>query len=160
MFLRKRKFNLSLERAVYKPAVKDAEGIIITHPVRTTEYLGSVKSHSRFEDVSNSLLQKLSDEEKLELKDALKDNEPRVDYWFYQLANSLQYAAGEIKSCVDSIGGGDTVKKKQVEAQMKAIDAAWLDFFKTAQVHGLKRKARRPSKAQSPSETCSSPGNS
>ena len=43
---------------------------------------------------------------------------------------------------------------------MKAIDAAWLDFFKTAQVHGLKRKARRPSKAQSPSETCSSPGNS
>lgn len=135
MFIRKRNTNISLERAVYKPAVKDAQGAIIAHPVRTTDYIGSVKSYTCFASVSPVLLEKLSDEEKTELRKALKENETKPDYWLERLANSMRYAAGEIKACVDISGGTDMVKRKQLEAKIKAIDDAWLHFFKTAQEH-------------------------
>ena len=160
MFIRKRNANLSLERAIYKPAVKDAQGTIITHPVRTTDYVGSVKSYTCFANVSPVLLEKLSDEEKTELREALKENEPKSDYWLDRLANSIRYAAGEIKTCVDVSDGSDTVKRKQLEVKIKAIDDAWLHFFKTAQEHGLKRKARGPAKAPPSPDKSSSPGHS
>lgn len=156
MFIRKRNANLSLERAVYRPAVKDAQGTILTHPVRTTDYIGSVRSYTRFASVPGDLLEKLSGEERAELQEALKENEPRRDLWLSQLAFIIGHAASEIKTCVDSIGGSEGVKKKELEVTMKAIDDAWTHFFKTAQEHGLKRKARRPLKAPPSSDKGSS----
>lgn len=160
MFIRKRNSNWSIERAIYKPAVKDKQGTIITHPVRTTDYVGSVKSYTCFASVSPYLLEKLSDEEKTELQEALKENEPKSDYWLDRLASSIRYAAGEIKTCVDISGGSDMVTRKQLEAKIKAIDDAWLHFFQTAQAHGLKRKARGPAKAPPSPDKGSSPGHS
>lgn len=160
MFIRKRNANLSLERAIYKPAVKDAQGTIITHPVRTTDYVGSVNLYTRFDNVPGDLLEKLSDDEKAELREALKENEPRPDLWLSQLAFVIRRAAGEIKTCVDSIDGSEGVKKKELEVTMKAVDEAWVHFFKTAQEHGLKRKARRPTKAPPSPDKCSPPSHS
>lgn len=160
MFIRRRKENWSLERAVYKPAVKDAQGNIITHPVRTTEYVGSVKSYSRFAYVKVDLLQKLSEEEKAALRDALKENEPKPDRRLNQLANTIRCAAGDIKASVDSGSGSDVATRKQLEATIKGIDDAWLYFFKTAQEHGLKRKARRPTKALTQPEAGNAPSHS
>lgn len=160
MFIRRRKENWSLERAVYKPAVKDAQGNIIKHPVRTTEYLGSVNSYSLFAYVKVDLLQKLSEEEKAELRDALKKNEPKPDRRLNQLAGAIRCAAGDIKASVDSVSGCDVATRKQLEVTIKGIDDAWLYFFKTAQDYGLKRKARRPSKAPTQPEAGSIPGNS
>ena len=152
MFIRERKFNWSLERAVYKPAVEDTGGAIITHPVRTTEYLGSIKSYSRFAHVSGELLEKLSDEEKSQLRDALKGNEPQHDLWLGQLDYAIRHAAAEIKACVDMSSGENVAKRKLLEAKMKAIDDAWNHFFKSAQDHGLKRKSRRAVKALPPAD--------
>ena len=103
--------------------------------------------YTRFDNVPGDLLQKLSDEEKAELQDALKENEPKSDFWLGQLAFTIRRAAGEIKTCVDSISGSEGGKKRELEVTMKAVDDAWTHFFKTAQEHGLKRKARRPAKA-------------
>jgi hypothetical protein len=148
MFIRKRKSNWSIERAVYKPAVKDTEGTVVTHPVRTTEYVGSLKSWERYGNVASDLLDKLTDAEKLELKDALKGNELQPDFWLSQLDSSLRRAAGEIRACVELSSGADVTQRKSLDAKIKAIDAAWEFFFRTAQDHGLKRRSRRPPMAK------------
>lgn len=148
MFIRKRNSNWSLERAVYKPAVKDAQGTIITHPVRTTEYVGSVKGYGRFAHVPGALLERLSEEEKGELREALRGNEPQPDYWLNQLDQMIRRAATEIQVCVAVLVGADAGKRKLLDAKMRAIDDAWRHFFKTAQEHGLKRKSKPPAKVQ------------
>lgn len=150
MFIRKRNSNWSLERAVYKPAVKDPQGTIVTHPVRTTEYVGSLKGWERYAEVSSDLLEKLTEAEKLELKDALKGNEVRPDFWLNQLDSDIRRAAGELRVCVELSSGADVSKRKLLEAKMKLIDEAWAYFFKTAQDHGLKRRSRQPGKAAAP----------
>jgi hypothetical protein len=141
MFLRKRKSNLSLERAVYKPAEKDAEGKILVHPVRTTEYLGSINAYTQYANVPDALLVKLNDAEKTELKDALNSNEPKSDLWLGTLPRYLEYAAKELVSCAELAASAEA--RKALVAQVKAVESKWNAFFKAAQGLGLKRKVNR-----------------
>ncbi|MDR3367985.1 hypothetical protein [Rhodoferax sp.] len=146
MFLRRRKSNLSLERAVYKPAVKDSEGKIVVHPVRTTEYLGSINAYTRYGQVPNALLAKLDEAEKAELKEALKGNEPRPNAWLNTLPRYLEYAVNELVPCAELATTTET--RKALVAQVKEIEAKWYAFFIAAQALGLKRKVNRPKKGQ------------
>lgn len=152
MFIRKRKSNLSLERAIYRPAQKDATGNVVQHAVRTTEYLGSVDAYSRFTNVSSAVLAQLSDAEKTELRNALAANEISADFWLNQLDHLIRRAADEIKACVDMNGGANVVAKKRLEAKIKAINDAWGIFVRTAQAHGLKRRSRRLVKVDPPND--------
>ncbi len=145
MFCRTRKSNLSLERAIYKPAEKDADGKIVVHPVRTTEYVGSISKHIRFANVPADLLAKLDDDEKTVLRLALEDNEPKPDYWLANLPRYVERSAEELSACAGRISCAE--ERKDLEIRVKAVEAAWRRFFKTAQELGLKRKVNRPKKA-------------
>jgi len=150
MFLRIRKSNLSLERAVYKPAEKDSGGKIVVHPVRTTVYLGSVNAYTTYARAPVELLAKLDDGEKAELREALKGNEPKPNEWLSSLPRLLQYAAKELTLCVEHAASPEA--RKALEAQVKAVETAWNAFFKVAQDLGLKRKLNRLKKGQPKSE--------
>ena len=150
MFIRKRKSNLSLERAIYKPAQKDAQGNVIQLAVRTTEYLGSVSAGGRFAEVSSTLLEKLTDVEKNELRSALAANEISPDFWLSQLDALIRKAADDISVCVGRCESADVGTKKRLELKVKAINDAWYHFVRTAQSHGLKRRSRRLVKADLP----------
>jgi hypothetical protein len=147
VFIRKRNKNWSMERAIYRPAIKDVNGTTVTHAVRTTEYIGSIKEYARFANLPDELIEKLSEEEKVELREALKCNEPRQDMWLSLLCSTIRCAASEIKACAEA-SSADAAKKKLLESTMKGIDEAWAHFFTTAQDHGLKRRARRPTKVK------------
>jgi hypothetical protein len=136
-----------MERAIYRPAIKDVNGTTVTHAVRTTEYIGSIKEYARFANLPDELIEKLSEEEKVELREALKCNEPRQDMWLSLLCSTIRCAASEIKACAEA-SSADAAKKKLLESTMKGIDEAWAHFFTTAQDHGLKRRARRPTKVK------------
>jgi len=146
MFLRKRKSNLSLERAVYKPAERDSTGKIVVHPVRTTEYLGSINAYIQYAHVPVALLAKLDEAEKAELQDALKGNEPKSDSWLCTLPRYLEYAAGELAPCAELATTPE--KRKALMAQVKEIESKWNAFFIAAQALGLKRKVNRPKKGK------------
>lgn len=140
-----------MERAIYRPAIKDANGTTVTHAVRTTEYIGSVKESVRFAHLPDELTEKLSEEEKVELREALKCNEPSEDMWLSLLGNAIRYAANEIKACTEA-SSADAAKRQLLQATMKGIDESWAHFFATAQDHGLKRRARRPAKVKAEPE--------
>lgn len=144
MFLRKRKSNLSLERAVYRPAEKDSAGKIVVHAVRTTEYLGSVNAYAQYSHVPAALIAKLDEAEKAELKNALKENEPKFDRWLSSLSYSLQLASKELKQCSGLTLSRDA--RKALETQIKAAEVEWRGFFAAAQAVGLKRKVNRRKK--------------
>lgn len=146
MFLRKRKSNLSLERAVYKPAEKDSTGKILVHPVRTTKYLGSIKAWVQYAHVPDALLAKLDDAEKAELKDALKENEPKTDSWLNSLSSCLKLASKDLKRCAGLDLSQD--RRKALETAVKAAEVEWRAFFAAAQAVGLKRKLNRPKKGK------------
>lgn len=148
-----------MERAIYRPAIKDANGTTVTHAVRTTEYIGSVKESARFAHLPDELIEKLSEEEKVELREALKCNEPSEDMWLSLLGNTIRYAANEIKACAEA-SSADAAKRKLLEARMKGIDESWTHFFATAQDHGLKRRLRRAAKVKAPPEAGSITGQS
>lgn len=146
MFLRKRKSNLSLERAVYKPAEKDTDGKILVHSVRTTEYIGSMSAYLTYANAPAALLAKLDDAEKADLKEALKQNEPKADLWLSSLPNRLNLASIDLKNCAVPDITQDA--RKALEAHVKAAELAWSAFFKTAQSVGLRRSVNRQKKAQ------------
>jgi hypothetical protein len=150
MFIRLRKSNLSLERAVYKPAQKDLDGNVLVHPVRTTEYLGSMNAHEKFSNVPPALLAKLDEGEKAELMEALKKNDPPQDFWLAHLPRQIERSASELKVCAGLLDGPDT--RKALELRVKAIEAAWNAFFKVAQDSGLKRKVNRTKKPKTEGE--------
>lgn len=150
MYIRLRKSNLSLERAVYTPAEKDSEGKIIVHPVRTTEYVGSMHAYTTFANVPRDLMAKLDEAEKAELKAALKDNEPKTDMWLTNLPRHLQWAAKDLTLCAELVTSPDS--RKVLEAQVKAAESEWNAFFKVAQGLGLKRKVNRPKKSETAAE--------
>lgn len=146
MFLRIRKSNLSLERAVYKPAEKDTNGKIVVHPVRTTEYIGSMSAYAQFSKVPIELLDKLDDGEKAELKKALTKNEPKPNEWLNGLPAHLQLASTDLARCVALATSPEA--RKTLEAQVKLVEQAWNAFFREAQNLGLKRKVNRIKKPQ------------
>jgi len=150
MFFRIRKSNLSLERAVYRPAEKDPNGKIVVHAVRTTEYIGSLSAHARYSHAPVELLDKLDDAEKAELKEALKGNERKPDLWLSTLPGNLVIAARELTGCAELATSPET--RKALEAQVKAVETAWNAFFKVAQGLGLKRKLNRAKKSPLKSE--------
>lgn len=140
MYLRIRNSNLSIERAVYEPAVKDSQGNVIKPAVRSTLYIGSFRASRPFGRVPQEILQQLSDIEKQELKEALKENEPKRFQSFDLVPDILQLAASEIRTFAIESGSKET--KRQLDLKMKAADVAWATFFKAAQEHGLKRNKR------------------
>ena len=147
MYLRTRNTNLSIERAIYEPATKDATGEILKPAVRTTLYIGSVKTYTPYAAVPSEILDKLTDDENAELKRALIANEPKPFQWLDGIARYLNFATQDIKACHAKHGVDET--KRMLEDKVKAADEAWNVFFKTAQEHGLKRKrtgARAPKK--------------
>lgn len=141
MFIRIRKSNLSLERAIYKPAEKDADGKIMVQAVRTTEYLGSMNAHEQYWRTPSELLAKLDEAEKAELKEALKGNESKPDFWLSRLPGNLGDACNDLAVCEALAKSPEA--RKALEAQVKAVEAAWNSFFKVAQGLGLKRKLNR-----------------
>ncbi len=140
MYLRKRNSNLSIERAIYEPAQKDALGNVIKPAVRTTRYIGSISAYSSFSRVPAELLQQLTESEVFELKEALKGNEPSAFAYLDSVPISLMRATKEISACIDEFGVNNA--RKMLEKRMKAIDEAWVSFFKTAQDQGLKRRRK------------------
>lgn len=152
MYLRRRNLNLSIERAIYEPAKRDAHGNICKPAVRTTRYVGSIKSYARFCEVPSEVISQLSEEERAELQEVLRCNEPKpftsIDY----AISSLHSAARELSTGTEKLKQADI--KKLLEGKIKSIDAAWEAFFKAAQEQGLKRKrksARKSVVATSPS---------
>jgi hypothetical protein len=150
MFLRKRKSNLSLERAVYRPAQKDADGKIIVHPVRTTEYLGSMNAYSTYACAPVDLLARLDDSEKTELKEFLKVNEPKIDRWLVGLPKSLEGAARDLTLCAGL--ASSKADRNALDCYVKAAEQAWNAFYKNAQALGLKRTVNRRKKTPATSE--------
>lgn len=148
MYLRKRKSNLSIERAVYEPAQKDSLGNVIKPAVRSTLYLGSIPSFTSFNNVPKELLQQLTEAERLELRDALKANEPKPLGTLGRIPATLEIATLEIRNFVKEHGPAEA--KRLLDLKMKAADAAWAAFFKAAQDHGLKRKGRASKKPKAP----------
>lgn len=146
MFFRLRKSNLSLERAVYKPAVKDSAGNVVVHPVRTTEYVGSLKAHTTYSTVPPELMEKLGVSERAELKEILKENEPKGDYWISSLHHHIHWCIHELHIRVKQNSAPES--RKTLELQIKAAEVEWRAFFKAAQDVGLKRKLNRPKKPQ------------
>jgi hypothetical protein len=144
MYLRKRNSNLSIERAVYEPAIKDEQGAIIKAAVRTTAYIGSIGVHERYRAVPDKILERLSEEEKEELRKALATNEPDPHFWLDELPGYMGLAARQLRD--NSKGLANPEEKKSMEARVKRISEAWDKFFKEAQDCGLKRKAKRSSK--------------
>lgn len=140
MYLRKRKFNLSIERATYEPAKKDALGNIVKPAVRSTRYIGSLPSFAPFSDVPKELLQQLTEVEKQELKEALKKNEPTPFGSLDHIPTNLENAAFELRNCVREHGAIEA--KKLLDQKIRAADAAWAAFFRAAQDLGLKRNRR------------------
>lgn len=149
MYLRKRNSNLSIERAIYEPAKKDSMGNIITVAVRSTHYVGSIHSFTPFSGVPKEILQQLTEAEKLELKDALKANEPKPFGSFDRIPVTLEIAALEIRAFVKEHGAVEA--KRLLDSKMKAAHAAWTAFFKAAQDYGLKRNRRASKKPKVPS---------
>lgn len=150
MFLRKRKSNLSIERAIYRPAQKDADGNIVVHPVRTTEYLGSMNAYATYTDAPIDLLAKLDDSEKAELKEFLKVNEPKVDRWLVGLPKSLEWAARDLTLCAGFASSKED--RNALDGYVKAAEQAWNAFYKNAQTLGLKRTVNRRKKTPATSE--------
>ena len=148
-----------MERAIYRPAIKGTNGTTVTHAVRTTEYIGSVQESARFAHLPAELIEKLSEEEKVELREALKCNEPRQDMWLSLLGSAIRCAASEIKACAEA-SSADAAKRQLLQVTMKDIDESWAHFFATAQDHGLKRRARRPAKVKTQPEAESTTGQS
>ena len=144
MFFRLRKSNLSLERAVYKPAEKDAQGNILVHAVRTTEYVGSISAYTVFSNISRDLLAKLDADEQAELKENLQKNEIPPDYWLSSLPRQLQRCCQELKDCAGLSKGLES--RKKLELNVKEAEKEWAAFYKTAQEIGLKRKLNRAKK--------------
>lgn len=140
MYLRRRNLNLSIERAIYEPAKKDANGNVCKPAVRTTRYVGSIKSYARFCDVPSEVISQLSDDERTELQEVLRCNEPRPFQSIDYAISSLNSAARELSSGPEKLKHEDV--KKLLEGKIKSIDAAWEAFFKAAQEQGLKRKRK------------------
>lgn len=140
MYLRRRNLNLSIERAIYEPAKKDANGNVCKPAVRTTHYVGSIKTYARFCEVPSEVISQLSEEERAELQEVLRCNEPKpftsIDY----AISSLNSAVRELSSSSEKLKQTDI--KKLLEGKIKSIDAAWDAFFRAAQEQGLKRKRK------------------
>lgn len=141
MYLRKRNSNISIEKAVYVPAIKDERGTITTPAVRTTAYIGSIRERTRYNAVPDNILGRLSDEEKDELRKVLAHNEPDPYFWLDGLPHDMGMAALQLRENSKGVANPDT--KKLMEAKVKKISDAWEKFFKTAQDCGLKRKSKR-----------------
>jgi hypothetical protein len=141
MYLRKRNSNLSIEKAVYEPAIKDQQGTITKPAVRTTAYIGSIGVRTRYSAVPDKILGRLSDEEKDELRKALAHNEPDPYFWLDGLPHDMGMAALQLRE--NSRGVANQETKKLMDAKVKKISEAWEKFFKTAQDCGLKRKSKR-----------------
>lgn len=140
VFIRPRKSNLSLERPLYQPAVKDAQGKLLKLPKRSTLYLGSVKAHARFRDVPEELLDKLTDEEREQLRKALQPNEPRPDQSLSVLPYSLNRATDELRSLAADKSPENI---EQLKLKLRAVETAWNGLLKTAYVVGLRRKVKK-----------------
>jgi len=65
-----------LERSIYLPAQKDAEGKVIKPAVRSSKFLGSVELGKPMVAVPKELLAKLTEEETAQLAEKLKPNAP------------------------------------------------------------------------------------
>ena len=141
MYLRVRNLNLSIERAVYEPAVRDENGQELKPAVRSTHYLGSISTNCAYRSVPAAILERMTDGEKSELKTALIKNEPNPQFWLDSIARNLELAAGEMRRLSDR--GLDSQSKGRLETQVKNASRAWGTFFRTAQECGLKRKPIR-----------------
>ncbi len=141
MYLRERKSNVSIEKAIYVPAQKNEQGVVIKPAVRSTKYLGSIYSWTRFKHVPEKVLVELNAEEISELQYALAKNEPKEFSDLDALPHSLAIASRDLKDCVAKHGHEEA--KKVLAMRLKAVDKAWAEFFGTAQALGLKRKAKR-----------------
>jgi len=141
MYLRVRNLNMSIERAIYEPAVKDENGLELKPVVRSTQYLGSISIRCPYGAVPDVILERLTDDEKSELKVALIKNEPNPQFWLDSIGRYLELAAGEMKLL--SVPGMDASSKIRFELQVKQASKAWEKFFRTAQECGLKRKPNR-----------------
>lgn len=123
------------------PAQKDEQGKVIKPAVRSTKYLGSIYSWTRFKHVPEKVLVELNAEERSELQKALAKNEPKDFADLDVLPDRLVVASRDLKDCVAKHGLEEA--KKILSMRLKAVDNAWADFFGTAQTLGLKRKAKR-----------------
>ena len=141
MYLRERNSNISIEKAIYLPAQKDEHGTVIKPAVRTTKYLGSIHTWTRFSGVPAELLEELTAEEQSELRQALAKNEPRELAGLEELPLFLGMASRNLRDCVAKRGLEHA--KKELDIHLKAAEKAWAEFFKTAQTVGLKRKPRQ-----------------
>jgi hypothetical protein len=141
MYLRERKTNISIERAIYLPVQRDEKRTVVKAAVRSTKYIGSIHTWTRFDGVPRKILDELTEEEKSELRRALAKNEPRDLASFEALPFSLANASRDLKDCVSKHGLEEA--KRMLEIRLKSVDTAWAEYFKTAQALGLKRKSRQ-----------------
>jgi hypothetical protein len=72
---------------------------------------------------------------------ALKGNESKPDFWLSRLPCNLGDACNDLAVCEALATSPEA--RKALEAQVKAVEAAWNSFFKVAQGLGLKRKLNR-----------------
>lgn len=147
MYLRQRNSTFAIERAVYEPAIKDDQGTIVKAPVRTTAYIGSIAVSARYRAVPDKILERLSEDEKEELRKALASNEPDPHRWLDELPSFIGIAENQLRDGSKALSNPEA--KKSMEARVKRISEAWEKFFRTAQDCGLKRKSKRFSKAKS-----------
>lgn len=141
MYLRERKSNISIEKAIYIPAQKNEHGAVVKPAVRSTKYIGSIYSWTRFKNVPQKILLELTAEELSELQNALAGNEPKELANLDSLPHSLEAASRDLKACVSKYGREEA--KRVLEISLKAVDKAWSEYFKSAQSVGLKRRSRQ-----------------
>lgn len=150
MFIRPRNLNLSLERPVYEPAKKSADGKLTSLPRRSTQYLGSIKSYLRFSQVPPDLLAKLTPDECEQLRAALLPNEPRGDEALTRLPRELAQAAQELKTLTKIAANPEVLQ--QLKAHVSAAEKAWTAFFKAAEGAGLRRTPKVPTAPLAPAK--------
>lgn len=142
MFIRTRNTNLSLERPLYSPAVRAEDGSLVQKSRRSTLYLGSVSTKLPFSQVPKELLDRLTDDEKSTLRNALKTNELPRFQWLVGVPERLSFAGQTLTSAVaDAELMADPFTKHQLQALLDRANASWLAFLDEAKVAGFEPRS-------------------